>query len=343
MNFRTSVGLMGSVLVGMGIWAASASAQSEALQGALRPGAGDALSLSWRQGLPDGERTQLSIDAGVAKVERCSPACQPIGRPLLLSPGQKEQILSGLRSASLLDLRSSDEAEMTADRELRLSVPTRPPLKLQLPKSEWPLGPDGQGIAGLLDDLILKIVQAGSARPQVTVPRTIEELAELKLQLTVTTQQQPGGVLVIEHGTLSITPEEGSLPRKPRPKPTARLLSPAEQEQLLTVLRLLDFDRLEESIPVRARPAIGDDDGRLVTLHLLPASSVATPSAKVAGRGSLSISKATMTPTQTAPTVVPKQPRGLKRYMADWVRSPAEPVVRLLASWLLLHSPKKIE
>ena len=79
-----------------------------------------------------------------------------------------------------------------------------------------------------------------------------------------------------------------------------------------------DFDRLEETIPVRARPAIGDDDGRLVTLHLLPASKM-------------------------APTVVPKQPRGLKRYLADWVRSPAEPVVRLLASWLLLHSPKKIE
>jgi len=334
MNSRTKVGWFASALVGVGLFAAAASAQSEALQSVLSPGSGDALTLSWRQGLSGGDLTQLRLIAGVAQVERCTPSCQPVGKPQTLTSGQKEQILSGLRSANLLSLRSSDEAEMAADRELTLTVPSRPPLRIALPRSEWPLGADGQGIAGLLDELVLKITQASQARPQLTVPRTAEELAALKIQLTVTTNKQPGGLLVIEHGTLSITPEEGSLPRKPRPKPLSRLLSPSEQTQLLTALASVDFDRLEQSVPQRARPAIGDDDGRLVTLHLLPATLMSPPSAKLAQRGSTPIAKAAA-PSTTPPTN-PRQPRGLKRYMADWVRSPAEPALRLLTSWLLL-------
>ena len=322
-----------SVVVSVGLFAGGAAAQSESLQSVIRPGAGDSLALSWRQGLLDGEVTQLRIDSGVAKVERCSPACQPVGRPLTLTSGQKEQILSGLRSANLVSLRSSDEAEMAADRELTLPLPARSPLRVALPRSEWPTAADGQGVAGVLDDLILKIVQASSVRPVVAVPRTIEELASVKVQLAVTANKQPGGLLSIEHGTLSITPEEGSLARQPRPKASSRLLSAAEQMQLLTALQSLDLDRLEESIPARARPAIGDDDGRLATLHLLPASPIGQPIAKVAQRGGLTSAKPAGPPATLA---VQKQPRGLKRYMADWVRSPGEPALRLLSSWLLL-------
>ncbi len=185
----------------------------------------------------------------------------------------------------------------------------------------------------MLDDLILKIVQASSVRPVVAVPRTIEELASVKVQLAVTANKQPGGLLSIEHGTLSITPEEGSLARQPRPKASSRILSAAEQTQLLTALQSLDLDRLEESIPARARPAIGDDDGRLATLHFLPASPIGQPIAKVAQRGGVTSAKPAGPPATLA---VQRQPRGLKRYMADWVRSPGEPALRLLSSWLLL-------
>ncbi len=321
-----------SVVVGAGLFAGTALGQSESLQSVLHPSLGDSLSLSWRQGLPDGEGTQLRIESGVAKVERCRPACQPVGRPQTLTSGQKEQILSGLRSAGLGSLRSSDEAEMAADRELTLTVPARSPLRLALPRSVWPTGADGHGVAAVLDDLILKIVQASSARPLVSVPRTTAELADVKVQLAVSANKQPGGLLSIEHGTLSITPEEGSVARTPRPKASSRLLSAEEQAALLAALQSLDFDRMEETIPARARPAIGDEDGRLATLHLWPASPIGQRFAKVAQRGRVVIAKPASLPALAAQ----RQPRGLKRYVADWVRSPAEPALRLLSSWLLL-------
>lgn len=333
---RTIFGLASLALaVSFSLSMSDAKAQSESWVAALRPGAGDKLALSWRQGLSSGDTTQLKVAGGTAQVERCAPSCTPVGKPVPLSEGQKEQILSGLRSAGLASLRSSDEAEMTADRELGLDLPGQKSLKIARPKSEWPQDNDGQGIAATLDDMLRKLVAQAAARPQVSIPHSAEELSTLRLSLSVTTNKQPGGQLTLEHGTLTLTPEEGSLPRTPRPKAQSRLLSDAEKAQLVQALQGLDLDRLEAAIPQRARPAVGDDDGRVLTLHLLPASALPSPVAKVAQRGGVA-TKATPPEAQATP---PKQPRGLKRYVADWVRSPAGPAVRLLASWLSVNLP----
>lgn len=311
----------------------SAQAQSDALQ-ALDPGTMDTLKLSWRKGQAEGDRLVLSLDAGVAKVERCDAACQPLGSALTLTSGQKEQLLSGLRSARLTSLRSGPDAELTADRALWLSIPGRVPLAISLSRSDWPVSADGSGVASVLDDLMRQIVQKSSARPLVDVPRSIEDLAKVTVQLTVSTSKHPGGLLRIDHGTLSITPEEGSLARQPRPKSMTRILTMEEQTQLVSALQSLDFDRLESSIPVRARPAIGDEDGRVVTLHLLPSAPLQVAKIKLAQtRGKLGKVK-------LQPVTEDRQPRGLRRYMADFVRSPAEPALRLLAGWLLLHPPQ---
>ena len=313
-------------------WPHAGRAESDSLQDLLRPGAGDSLKLSWRKGQVDGDRLMLRLSDGVAQVERCESSCQPVGHALTLTSGQKEQLLSGLRSANLTGLRPGPDADLTADRALVLELPGRAPLALSVSKSDWPVSADGQGAASVLDDLILKIVQKSSARPLVEVPRSVADLAKVTVQLTVSTSKHPGGLLRIEHGTLSMTPEEGSLARQPRPKPVTRILSAEEQQQLVSALQSLDFDRLESVIPVRTRPAIGDDDGRVVTLHLLPSAPLQAAKTKLAQtRGKLGKVKPA-TPTEE------RQARGLRRYMADFVRSPAEPALRLLSGWMLLSS-----
>ena len=81
--------------------------------------------------------------------------------------------------------------------------------------------------------------------------------------------------------------------------------------------------------PRRAQPAIGDDDGRLATLHLLPAEREAAP---VAGRKPGSGTSAPVAPQAAAPAA--EQPRGLKRYVADLQRSAAAPLISQLVSML---------
>lgn len=331
MNVQKKVAFFAWALLSL---SGSAGAQSDSLQDLLRPGAMDSLKLSWRKGQADSDRLVLQLDAGVAKVERCDAACQPLGQALTLTSGQKEQLLSGLRSASVASLRSGQDAELTADRALSLVMPGRAPVVVSLSRSDWPTSSDGQGIASMLDDLILQIVQKSSARPLVDVPRTVADLANVTVQLTVSTSKHPGGLLRIDHGTLSITPEEGSLARQPRPKPVTRILSAEEQQQLVSALQSLDFERLESAIPVRTRPAIGDEDGRVVTLHLLPSAPLQSTKSKLAQtRGTLGTLK-------RAPVKEARQARGLRRYMADFVRSDAEPALRLLSGWLLLHPPQ---
>ncbi len=331
---RTVLGLLALPLA-LSMAHSPVHAQSESWTNALSASAGDKLSLSWRQGLGGGDTTQLRISEGTAQAERCSPDCTPLGKPLPLTSGQKEQILSGLRSAGLESLRSTEEAEMTADRELSLLLPGQKPLRIARPRMDWPGSQDGQGIATTLDELLRSLVQKSAQRAQLSLPQSLEELAELRLMLSVSTSKQPGGQLTIEHQTLTITPEEGSLPRTPRPRPSSRLLTAAEQAQLVKALQGLDFDRLEAAIPQRARPAVGDDDGRLLQLHVLAASAVPSPAAKVAQRGG-AVAQSPVAKPAAAP---PKQPRGLRRYVADWVRSPAGPAVRLLGSWLQLNLP----
>lgn len=335
MKQRRSVLGLAALAVAVSFSSSLVHAQSETWAAALRPGSGDKLTLTWRQGLSSGDFTQLQVANGTAQAQRCTPDCTPIGKPTPLSEGQKEQLLSGLRSVGMESLRSADEAEMTADRELGLALPGKKARTIALPKNDWPTSSDGQGIATTLDDLLRTLVAKAEARPQVKLPQNADELASLRISLTVTTNKQPGGQLQLEHGTLTIAPEEGSLPRMPKPRPQSRLLSDAEKTQLVQALQGLDLDRLEASIPQRARPAVGDDDGRLLTLHLLPASALPDPIAKVAKRGG-AVSKTAAVPAAAQPT---KQPRGLRRYVADWVRSPAGPAVRLLASWLAIHLP----
>jgi len=303
------------VLSGVGLCLAlsvpmSGSAQPAAgtknLTDVLRDDTAATLRLSWS--LSQGQR--LEIEAGSAALLRCSEPesarCAPVGTPLLLSAGERAQLVSRLRASELGSLASS-ETPQPSDRSLLLWQGSRPLGGWRLSRGDWPTPPDGQALPEFLDELGRRIQQASEARRPVAVPHSLEELRALRLQLRLEPRRRPGGLVIVEGGKLRVQPAEGFVPRSPAPRPYVRGLSPQEEQQLLSLLTQAQLDTLEGRVEVREEPAIGDDDGRLVTLHLMPAEGIPT----VAG-----------------------QPRGLKRYLADLRRSPAQPLVDLCVSWL---------
>jgi hypothetical protein len=281
-------------------------ASAKALTEALRDDSATSLRLTWTLG--PGQR--LEIDAGSAALLRCGDgepsACTAVGTTLSLSAGERAQLVSRLRASELAGLHSS-EAAQESDRALGLSSGARALGSWRLPRADWPTPPDGYGLPDYLDDLGRRIKQASEARKPVAVPRTVDELRALRVQVKLEPRRRPGGLLVIEGGTLRLQPQEGFVPRSPAPRPTGRPLLPAEEQQLLLQLQAAQLETLEAQVEKRAEPAIGDDDGRLLTLHLMPA--------------------------EHSPAAL-GQPRGLQRYVADLRRSPAAPLVDLLVSWL---------
>lgn len=300
----------------------SASAQQEAWTAALRNESADALSLVWRQGKAIDPHVELRIDKGAAALFRCDKECVPVGSQTALTPGQKEQLLSGLRALRPTELRSSDEPEQ-ADREIHVFVPAYKPVRLALSVGDFPADASGESLAVTLDEQIRKLFAQSQARPKVTFPHSVAELDELRLLFVVTANQKPGGTLLLEHGVLTITPEEGSIPRKPRKKTEKTTLTENQKGELVKVLSPLDFDQLERAIPQRAEPAIGDTDARVIALHLQTASAVPPKNNEV------------KKPVPPSPSL--KQPRGLRRYAADVVRSPAAQAVALLGQYLSLN------
>src|SRR5262245_20077227 len=84
----------------------------------LRSEQADALRLIWVSGAPEnGPYRRLRIESGQAALERCAGDCQPLGAPIVLSAGERSQLLSRLRAADLPALRDS-EVEATPDRQL---------------------------------------------------------------------------------------------------------------------------------------------------------------------------------------------------------------------------------
>lgn len=297
------------------------------LRAALEAGQADALSLTWSQGA-DGAGSRLVIEGGQARALRCTPECTAVGKPLPLSAGEKAVVISGLRSLGLESLRSADEAAL-ADRALELSVSGTEVGRWQRPRGDWPAPPSGEGLSQSLDELLLRIERTAVARRPVPIPQTTAELMGMRLKLQVSPNKRPGGIVIIEGGSVRVLPEEGSLPRVPRPRAFERPLREDEAAQILAAVQKAEWDRLEEAVPRRAQPAIGDDDGRLATLHLMLAD--AAPGARAL-------------PSQSAGSgAVPgaaDQPRGLKRYVADLQRSPAAP---LLSQLMALLSPSGSE
>lgn len=299
--------------------AARASGGAAAIQGALQAGDADALTLTWTRGRPDAVHTELRIAAGKAVLRRCTAggagaSCTEVGTSQALSGGQKEQLLSGLRAAGFATLRTSDaDAVALADRGLEVAVRGAPAGTWQLPRGEWPAPPDGYGAAEFLDDLGTRIEQAASARQPVAVPRTLDELQRVRVQLRLSPRRSPGGVVVVERGTAQVTPEEGSLPRVPRPRPFSRALTPGEQAELLAALQAAGLETLDTQVPRRAQPAVDDADGRVATLHLLPLDGEADKGAPL--------------------------PRGCERYLADFQRSPAAPLLNQLVGWVTSPPP----
>lgn len=286
----------------------------QGLRAALSAGRAEEIGLTWTQGPPGaGETLRLTIKDARARLARCAGEgrCSDVGPGLVLTPGQRERLLSGLRAAGLSSLRSADTGVPT-DRSLVLSCGAERAGAWSLPRGEWPVpaGGDSEGLAAFLDELVADRAHAAAARPPVPVPRTPEELSQLTLKFRLRPRTLPGGVLTIEHGVASAAPEEGSVPRAPRPAPWQHALSPAEQAQLVAVLGAAQFDRLEDAVPRRAAPAIGDDDGRLATVHLFPPLA-----------GPLSGT----------------EPRGYQRFLQDLLRSPARALVEQLLA--LLTSP----
>ncbi|MFO0576774.1 MAG: hypothetical protein U1A78_22450 [Polyangia bacterium] len=294
------------------------------LRAVLAAGQAGALRLAWTQGA-DGAVKRLLIEGGQARLERCAPDCAQVGAPHPLTAGEQAVILSGLRSLELDSLRSSDEAAL-ADRTLELAVAGTEVGRWQRARSDWPAppSPSGEGLQPALDELLGRIERAASARRPVAIPQTAAELSGLRLKLQLSPSRQPGGLVIVEAGRVHVIPEEGSLARVPRPREHERPLAPEEEARILAGLKAIDWERIDTQVPRRAQPAIGDDDGRLATLHLLPAEREAAPAAgrKLGSGGS--------TPAQQAA----EQPRGLKRYVADLQRSAAAPLISQLVSML---------
>lgn len=277
---------------------------TKALTEALRDEAADKLGLTWKTE----QGPELRITDGIASLQSCSAdtACTQVGQPLTLSAGEKLQLVSRLRASELFSAHSS-ESPTRSDRTLVLSSATRSLGTWRMPRSEWPTPADGYALPDYLDDLSRRITQAAQQRKPVAVPQTVEALRRLRLQLRVEPQRRPGGLLQIENGTLRITPEEGFVPRSPLPRPSVRQLAPDEEQALLSLLQQARLDDLDRLIEKREQPAIGDDDGRVLTLHLLPSAD---------------------SPAETG------QARGVRRYVTDVLRSPAAPLVQTLLGWL---------
>ena len=274
------------------------------LADALRDDTAAQLELHWTTG----KGHDLHIADGAATLKSCDEAsrCTVLGSPLALSAGQRSQLVSRLRASELFGLHSG-EATTTSDRTLLLRHSNRALGSWRLPRADWPTPPDGVGLADYLDDLGRSIEQASQARKPIAVPQTLAALRTLRLQVRIDPHRRPGGQLLLEDGTLRVTPEEGFVPRSPQPRPFERRLSADEEQKLLSLLQQARLDDLDRLVEKREQPAIGDTDGRVLTLHLLPGEKNA------ADRG---------------------QARGIRRYVADLERSPAAPLVRTLVDWL---------
>lgn len=339
--------------------AAAAEMSAEAarrLQAVLQAGQVETLKLAWTMGREEAGSESLRIDGGRATLLRCEPSpelpanspanpspnlapnlapaaatherCRALGVPLGLTAGQREQLMSALRSADLPHLRSADaDVRAAADRRLELEGAAAPLGRWQLSRSEWPTPPDGYGLAEFFDELAHKLRQGATARPPVSIPTTVAELAALRVQLRLTPRTRPGGLVTIEHGLVHVTPAEGSLPRSPPPRPWERPLDKSEEEQLVRALQAAQLEQLDQQVPKRGAPAIGDEDGRLATLHLLRADPAAAPSGR---KPASSVSDA---------DPVRVEPRGIERYLADLMRSPARPLCQQLIELLLAEPP----
>jgi hypothetical protein len=286
------------------------------LNQALKSDQAEALRLVWTSSVPgSGAYRRLRIESGKAGLERCQADCQPVGTPLVLTSGERAQLISRLRGAELGSLRDSDQE---ADRQLEIAVSGAAVGKWAVARAEWPTPPDGYGAADFLDDLGKRIEKGASARPPVAVPRSAAELGSLRLKLYLQPRTRPGGLVIIEAGKLQVTPEEGSLPRTPRPRSFQRPLNSDEQDKLVANLEAARLDELDGLVEKRGQPAIGDDDGRLATLHLLPSDAISL--------------------RQQAT----RQPRGYERYLADLSRSPAAPLLNQLVGFLVTESAATI-
>lgn len=301
--------LMAGLLVGLSspAWSQAAPRLSDLLS---RQALGD-LALDWQQGAEArGPVTRLVVRDGSVQLARCTPACQPLGTAQPLKPGEQAQLLSRLRITDFSDLGPLESREQ-ADRTLDLRVGSTTLGQWPLPRAAWPTAPDGDSLADLLDDWVHTLEARSHERGAVPIPDSPAALRALRLQLRVAPTRLPGGLLVLEEGRLQRTPAEGTLPRTPPLARSERPLTDAEEQQLLTLLRAAQLDGVESRVPKREQPAIGDDDGRLVTLHLLPRATAGAASG---------------------------QPRGIARYLADLQRSSAAPLVHYLLG-LLLEAP----
>lgn len=295
----------------------SASAYKQ-LSSALSSEQADAIKVIWTRGAPtDGTYSRLRIESGRAALERCEPGCAAVGTPLSLSSGEKSQLVSRLRGAELASLRDTDPS-LPVDRLLELAVSGSSVGTWRLPRAEWPTPPDGYGLADYLDDLSKRIERAAQTRPLLPVPTTVAELRGISLKLHLHPRLRPGGTVIIEKGRLRVTPEEGSVARTPRPRPFERPLSSDEEERLLGALLSAKLDELDSAVPKRGQPAIGDDDGRIATLHLLPLDGAAKDAKDAKDQKSKAV-----------------QPRGYERYLADLQRSTAGPLLKQLLTWLV--------
>lgn len=338
-------GILGLLLGWGGAIAPAAAAEipaavTQRLASVLQSGQLDALKLTWTMGREGESREQLHLYQGQATLQRCAPQidgaaapqCQAVGTPLTLTSGQRDQLISALRSADLPHLRSADaDARATVDRSLDLLSPDSATLlaRWQLARSDWPKPPDGYGLAEFFDELGRQLQKTATARQPVPIPTSVAELDALRVQLRLTPRTRPGGLVTIEHGMVHVTPAEGSLPRSPPPRPFERPLSTSEGEQLVSALLAAHLDELDQRVPKRAAPAIGDDDGRLATLHLWRAEPA--PAALPQG------SKAGREPPATESVRV--EPRGIERYLTDLMRSSAQPLCQKLVALLLAEPP----
>lgn len=282
---------------------------AKTLTAALADDEATKLGLRWQS--TDGH--ELRISDGTAALLRCTDAttCAKEGEPLPLSTGERSQLVSRLRATELFRVHSSD-SDAPNDRTLILSHASTVLGTWRVPRADWPIPPDGYGLADYLDDLRRRISQAAQARKPLAVPQTVEGLRALRLQIQVEPRRRPGGRLQIESGQLRVVPEEGFVPRSPAPRAGTRPLTQDEEQHLLSLLQQARLDDLDRLIEKRDQPAIGDDDGRPLTLHLLPSERA---------------------------TSDPGQARGLRRYVADLERSPAGPLVQQLLSWLTTPLP----
>ncbi len=287
------------------------------LKGALAQGRAEGLVVTWTLGLIGTEKQRLVIREGLAQVAHCPAAsCTDAGAASRLTAGQRDRLLSGLRAAGLSSLRGAGPGQIASvDRELRVKAGGNQAGQWSLPRAEWPAPPggDSEGLAAFLDGLYRDLSSAASARHPVPVPRSPADLLELTLKLRLVPRTRPGGVVLIEHGVVSVTPEEGTLPRVPVPVPWQRPLSTEEQARLIEALGAADLYQLEGQVPRREAPAIGDEDGRLATLHLLP-----LPGGRMESF----------------------QPWGCRRFLQDLLRSPAAPLAEQLVA--LLTPPARL-